>query len=256
VRAWKKNIAPLLVLNGWNQRGKDAIIGWQCQKKPAKTIILLDQPTSVRNSKGQRPVENLVAAPVSLRYGGVQPANTAKFQMFGEDAPVWHFLAQFGDAANPHEPTLNTQVFETYPVLVMIALGWILPDEVRPTGRLPKYNPVRTKTFSIHDWVHVCQRALSEFVALGLKKLPEWLAVQTENRSPRKADQDRLDSCICLLVALHLAEMRECLMVGDMDTGYIVVPSGSILRSELHARCDRTGRTQGKWVRSLVLRSV
>lgn len=81
---------------------RPAIIGWQCQKKPAKTIILLDQPTIVRNSKGQRPVENLVAAPVSLRYGGVQPANTAKIEMFGEDAPVWHFLAQFGGAADPH----------------------------------------------------------------------------------------------------------------------------------------------------------
>jgi hypothetical protein len=55
----------------------------------------------------------------------------------------------------------------------MIALGWILPDPVRPTGRLPKYSPVRTKTFSIHDWEHVCQRALSELDALGLKELPE-----------------------------------------------------------------------------------
>lgn len=232
----------------------EAVIGWQHQTKPTETIILLDQPIIVRNSKGQRPVENLVAAPVGLRYGGVQPANTAKIEMFGEDAPVWKFLAQFGGAADPHEPNTNTQVFETYPVLAMIALGWILPDPVRTTGRLPKYNPQRTKTFSIHDWEHVCLRTLSEFDAYGLSELAEWLAVQAGNRSPQKADQDRLDSCICLLVSLYLADLRECLMVGDMDTGYIVVPSGNILRDELHACCDRTGRSQAKWVRPFILR--
>jgi predicted RNase H-like nuclease len=225
------------------REAEEAIIGWQYQNKPTETIILLDQPTIVRNSKGQRPVENLVAALVSRRYGGVQPANTAKIEMFGKHAPVWRFLAQFGGVADPQEPSTKTQVFETYPVLTMIALGWMLPDSVRPTGRLPKYNPERVQTFSVHDWEHVCQQTLSELDALGLKELPEWLAAQAENRSPRKADQDQLDSCICLLVALYLVEMRECLMVGDMDTGYIVVPSGDILRKELNARCELTGRT-------------
>lgn len=234
----------------------EAILGWQDQKKPAATIVLLDQPTIVRNSKGQRPVENLVASSVSLRYGGVQPANTARMEMFGEDAPVWHFLTQFGGAADPHEPVTDTRVFETYPVLTMIALGWTLPDPVRPTGRLPKYNPERTNNFSICDWEYVCQRTLSEFGALGLQELPQWLTVLAENRSPRKIDQDRLDSCICLLVALYLAELRECLMVGNMDTGYIIVPSENVLRDELHARCNNTGRAHREWVQSFVLRTV
>jgi hypothetical protein len=47
-------------------------------------------------------------------------------------------------------------VIETYPVLTMIALGWTIPDsDGRLTGRLPKYNPGRKKTFSIKDWQHV-----------------------------------------------------------------------------------------------------
>ena|SRR5687768_1773935 len=54
------------------------IVGWQAEYVTAATIILLDQPTIVKNDKGQRPVENIVASPVSLRYGGMQPANTAK----------------------------------------------------------------------------------------------------------------------------------------------------------------------------------
>jgi len=62
---------------------------WQDEVSPTATIVMLDQPTIVKNKKGQRPVEILVGSPVSLRYGGVQPANTEKTEMFGRTAPVW-----------------------------------------------------------------------------------------------------------------------------------------------------------------------
>jgi hypothetical protein len=52
---------------------------------------------------------------------------------------------------------MGTLVFETYPVLTMIALGWSLPDSSRPAGRLPKYNPGRRRTFAPADWRHVCR---------------------------------------------------------------------------------------------------
>jgi len=101
---------------------EDAIARWQDQQKPATTIVTLDQPTIVNNAAGQRPVENLVASPVSLRYGGVQPANTARKEMFGKNAPLWRFLTRFGGPADPLLPGAHTRVFETYPVLAMIAL--------------------------------------------------------------------------------------------------------------------------------------
>ena len=61
------------------------ILEWQAEHLPKATIILLAQPTIVANAAGQRPVENLVASPVSRRYGGMQPANTARKEMFGEE---------------------------------------------------------------------------------------------------------------------------------------------------------------------------
>ena len=74
--------------------GAEAVIlGWQAQTAPNETIVLLDQPTIVRNAGGQRPVENIVGASVSLRHGGMQPANTGKTEMFGPQAPMWPFLA-------------------------------------------------------------------------------------------------------------------------------------------------------------------
>jgi predicted RNase H-like nuclease len=86
------------------------ILQWQNTWKPQHTVIMVDQPTIVKNSLGQRPVENIVGSLVSLRYGGMQPANTSKKVMFGKAAPVWQFLNSFGGAANPLVLTSETLV--------------------------------------------------------------------------------------------------------------------------------------------------
>ena len=91
------------------------ILKWQAEHVPTATIVLLDQPTIVGNAAGQRPVENLVASPVSRRYGGMQPANTARTEMFGEEAPVWRFLARFGGPADPLVPVAETQRVRNVP---------------------------------------------------------------------------------------------------------------------------------------------
>ncbi len=130
----------------------------------------------------------------------------------------------------------------------MIALGWTLPD-LRPTGRLPKYNPERKKTFSISDWRYVCGRVSDAFHERGLTEIVRWIDGLAGNSSPRKSDQDGLDACLCLLVALYLAERKNCLMVGNGQTGYIVVPNGDVLRAELETRCRDTGREPSQWVR-------
>lgn len=223
------------------------ILKWQAEQLPTGTVVLLDQPTILNNSTGQRPVENLVGSPVSLRYGGMQPANTAKQEMFGSAAPVWSFLTRFGGPADPQHLVQGTLVFETYPVLAMIALGWTLPD-ARAAGRLPKYNPARQRTFSHSDWRHVCGLASSAFRERGLMRIAGWIDEAAAKTRPRKSDQDGLDACLCLLVALHLAERRDCLMVGDLKTGCIVVPLGVRLLAELRARCGATARVPSEWL--------
>jgi predicted RNase H-like nuclease len=236
------------------RQAEGIILKWQKEQVPTATIVLLDQPTIVTNAAGQRPVENIVGSPVSLRYGGMQPANTSKEKMFGKEAPAWPFLTRFGGPADPLEAVADTRVFETYPVLAMIALGWMLPDS-RAAGRLPKYNPERKKTFSISDWKYVCGLSSAAFRDCGLMDIVRWINDAAQNSSPRKSDQDRLDACLCLLVALYLAERKDCLMVGDRQTGYIVVPYGAELRAELDARCNQTGRVPSEWVRAFKMDS-
>jgi predicted RNase H-like nuclease len=165
----------------------------------------------------------------------MQPSNTSK-EMFGKEAPVWGFLERFGGSANPLEPAAGTLVFETYPVLAMISLGWSLADS-RLRGRLPKYNPLK-KIFSIDDWQHVCGLASAEFWGRELREIAEWINDAAQKAAPNKSDQDKLDACICLLVALYWVEGGCCLMVGDQQTGYIVVPYSDEIHRELDARCD------------------
>ncbi len=188
-----------------------------------------------------------MSSPVSLRLGGMQPASISRTEMFGPQAPVWSFLRRFGGAANPLSPQAGTCVYETYPVLALIALGWTLPH-ARAAGRLPKYNPQRRKTFSPDDWRHVAHLASAEFSSRGLQDTSRWLDEAAAKDAPRKSDQDCLDACLCLLVALHLAEGRDCLFVGDILTGYIVAPYRESLLAELAARCKVTGRNPADWV--------
>ena len=243
-------LGPPRIVNYSEAQG--VILQWQADQLPTSTIVLLDQPTIVENPTGQRTVENIVGSAVSRRRGGMQPANTSREEMFGRDAPIWPFLTRFGGPADPLEPVADTRVFETYPVLAMIALLWTLPD-VRPAGRLPKYNPKRRQTFSISDWKHVCKKTSGEFSERRLVEIVRWIEDATRKTSPRKSDQDGLDACLCLLVALYLAEQQDCLMVGDRQTGYIVVPYGAELYAELDARCNKTDRVPSEWVRAFRL---
>lgn len=114
---------------------------------------------------------------------------------------------------------------------------------------LPKYNPERKSTFSIADWQHVCAQAAFAFRQRKLTEAAGWLGNASRNTSPRKSDQDGLDAYLCLLVALLLGERTDCLMVGDMETGYIVVPNATGLRGELNVRCSKTARSPSDWVR-------
>ncbi|BCT93309.1 hypothetical protein LYSHEL_23330 [Lysobacter helvus] len=238
------------------REAEDAIRKWQAEHAPVSTVILLDQPTIVNNSAGQRPVENIVSSCVSLRYGGMQPANTARADMFGEGAPVWAFINQFGGAGDPLTPRPDgAVVFETYPVLALIALGW-LREDARRAGRLPKYNPERRKTFSLDDWQFLCREASAAFRKLSLGGIARWMDEARDKDRPHKTDQDKLDACLCLLVALHMAEGRECLMVGDQKTGYIVVPHCPDLQIEVETRCTVTDRMASEWVRTFTLALV
>jgi predicted RNase H-like nuclease len=211
------------------------------QECVSKTIVFLDQPHIVNNRTGSRPAERIVSSPVGRRYGGTQRSATEvpadRIDMFGPNAPVWNFVDSFCGPANPFEYSKqNVVVYETYPVLYIIANDWLQPDK-RSTGRLPKYNPARLKTFQLADWKFICMKAATLANELRIDELSAWLENASAIEKPTKQLQDKLDAAICLLQAIEWHLCEHFLVVGNMDTGYIVTKSNQVLEQEMRVRC-------------------
>ncbi len=198
------------------------------------TLIALDQPTVVPNLTGMRPVDRVAASLVGWLGGGVQPANRGRLGMFCNASPIWRFLTALGAVEDPEQARLATNglyLMEVFPALALASLGSGF------FGRLagPKYNPDRRKTFRTDDWVRVAEAAAQESHALGCEEMAGWCRNAGRIGQPQKADQDMIDSALCVLIALRwrLSPRDDSLLVGDLATGYMVVPASPAVRDRL-----------------------
>lgn len=206
------------------------------------TLVALDQPTIVLNATGMRPVERAAASLISWLGGGVQPSNTGKVGMFCATSPIWRFLSKLGAVEDPEAARTARQgrfVMEVFPAIALASF------EHAFFGRLagPRYNPGRGKTFRIDHWAQVAQAAASQADASGCGELASWCRETARIARPRKADQDRLDAALCLLIALHWRRgpRDASMLLGDLHTGYMVLPASDQVRARLSEAAGRYG---------------
>lgn len=197
-------------------------------------LVAVDQPTVVPNQTGQRPVDGVARALIGGLRSGVQPANRGKETMFGPKAPIWRFLDRLGarqDPAAARTAAEGLYLLEVFPALALPALQ----PEILARRKAAFYNPARTKTFTPSDWRLVGDAVRQSADRWGLAPLSEWAGRQTELTAPSKQDQDRLDSAICLLVALEWrqAPRDRVVVIGDAQTGYMVTPVSTETRTIL-----------------------
>ena len=206
------------------------------------TLVALDQPTIVPNSTSLRPVERVVASLVSWLGGGVQPSNTSKRGMFCKDAPIWPFLAALGAVDLPEEARTAGDGLYLMEVFPALALPSFSPEFF---GRLaaPRYNPKNRSKFRQSDWVRVAQSTAAQFEQFGAEKGASWCRKQAESLKPSKADQDRLDAMLCLLVAMtwRLRPRSASMLVGDLASGYMVFPASQAVRARITSVAQRCG---------------
>lgn len=206
------------------------------------TLIALDQPTIVVNTTSMRPVERAAASLISWLGGGVQPSNTGRVGMFCKDAPIWRFLAALGAKENP-EVSRSAQdglfVIEVFPA---IALASLSPEFF---GRLaaPKYNPGRSKSFRLEDWTRVAATVAAEAEALGCESLADWCHKAGAVPRPTKSMQDMLDAALCALIAVRWRHRprEQSLLLGDLSSGYMVMPVSSEVRTRLSEAARKVG---------------
>lgn len=186
----------------------------QCREDTDYTLVAIDQPTMVPNHTGMRPVEK-VAGSVQP---GVQPANLNS-SMFNRSAPIWAFLDDLNPKEEPLEAQQATKGLHLIEVFPGLALRGLLPN---PPKKL-RYNP-KGSSFSIDDWRSVAECTSAHAKELGLAGFARWAAEQSGISAPSKADQDRLDALICLVVAgkWHRGD-TDTAVLGDWR-GYMVTP--------------------------------
>lgn len=204
------------------------------RSKSGITLIALDQPTVVPNLTSMRPVERVAASLISWLGGGVQPSNRGKRGMFCDASPIWRFLAYLNAKQNPEQARIAADglyLMEVFPALALASLD----DAFFGRLKAPKYNPDRKKTFRPADWSSVANAASREALTLGCKDLSEWCYTSGIIATPRKADQDKLDAILCALIALRwrLSHRKSSLLLGDLDTGYMVLPASQNVRERL-----------------------
>ena len=208
-------------------------------------LIAIDQPTVVPNYDSCRPVDRVAGSLVSTLRGGVQPARRGGrgAPMFGDDAPIWRFLAALKAIQNPIEArkaVAGRFLMEVFPALALPAIVPALWDRRRGA----KYNPDRRKTFDPHDWPIVASGVAAFARNLASPALVGWLEGESSRESPRKADQDKLDAAICLTIALawRYGPLSETLLMGDERTGYMATIASAQTRAVLVKAAEKQKR--------------
>ncbi len=209
----------------------------EVRSKDGNTLVALDQPTVVPNQTGMRPVERVAASLISWLGGGVQPSNRRRLGMFCDASPIWRFLKKLDALEDPEQARTAVEglyLIEVFPALALASFG------TEFFGRLsaPRYNPDRRKTFRPADWTRVAEAAALQAQELGCEQLAGWCREKAKTAQPRKADQDMLDSALCVLIALcwRLRPRSACLLLGDLTTGYMVLPASQAVRERLTLR--------------------
>jgi predicted RNase H-like nuclease len=238
-------LAPELV-------GFDAAVTFidRLRRPDAMTLVALDQPTIVPNATGMRPVEKTVATLISWIGGGVQPANRGKTEFFGEKAPIWRFLGKLGAVEDPEtarSATRGVHLIEVFPALALASFS----PAFFGYRKGPRYNPDR-RTFRMEDWIATVEAAMTEATRFSCFPLVAWLNALRMKMPVRKADQDRLDSALCLLIAMRwrLCLREESVFIGDLKTGYMVASvSAPVLQRLSQAAKERGVPIDGAIVR-------
>jgi predicted RNase H-like nuclease len=214
----------------------------QHRSKDGCTLVAIDQPTVVPNLTSRRPVERVASSLIGWLGGGVQPSNRGRVGMFCDASPIWPFLASLAAVEEPELSRTATSGLYAIEVFPAIALASF---DARFFGRLaaPRYNPARNKTYRLQDWVLVAEAAARNFHEFGAVQAAEWCKVAGSLSKPTKADQDRLDAMLCVLIALwwRTRERAQSLVLGDTRSGYMVLPASGDVRERLVARAEEVG---------------
>ncbi|MFN3927227.1 MAG: DUF429 domain-containing protein [Pseudanabaenaceae cyanobacterium] len=225
----------LVILDLCRLESVPEILGWVEQWAEANTGIAVDAPTIITNPTGMRPCDRLTHKYFGKYDAGCYPANLSRpfaqrTVSFGES------LQKFGFSFAPTMPPRRTGRWqiEVFPHTAIIHLF-----------QLPKI--IKYKKGKIESRIHAIQQ-LHRLICTVLPQLEpslhsrhQWLEEMTWQGitgKQLKVMEDQLDSLICAYTCAYWWYWGTArnLVLGDADTGFIVVPSLREPATQVHCK--------------------
>jgi len=198
-------------------QGDDALLDWvDAQVSPsADALILVDAPLVCPNLTGSRPVDRETHRVFGRFHAGCHPANLSRCP---RPIRLAAHLQERGFTLGWNLRASRRLVAEVYPHPAMIRLFEL--------DRIVKYK--RGPAAAQRQEFQRLQGLIRHCLTLRFPQLLMDEGVEDLLRAPRsKAAEDRLDAFFCALIGWHhwLYRGRKTEILGDRDTGFILVPS-------------------------------
>jgi predicted RNase H-like nuclease len=213
-------------------RGLNEIVAFVEHHATEKTVIAIDAPLIIRNTTGRRPCETAISKRFGASHASTHSSNLTLYPV-----PSTHQLVRrLEHAGFRHHVARERQergrwFFEVYPHpahILLFGLETIIKYKAksrRPRSlRLSEFERLQSLLLSLER----AEPALAPGAAMSF--LAE--DVHTLRGQRLKDREDALDAWLCAYLALHAwywgAERNE--VVGDFESGYIVLPTASASR--------------------------
>jgi predicted RNase H-like nuclease len=242
--AWKSehNNSGLAVFHG-DRRGArpvavdigfsdpQSIVDFILSHRADSTIVAIDAPLIIENSDGQRPCETLISKRFWSAHAGAHTSNL-KLYPAGGGVRLARSLQRHGfrHCVPPIDPAIQPGhwFFEVYPHPAQVGLFGLEriikykkgSVAVRKQGLEEYRRLIGARILASNDSL-LADPSLLEFLSRDLRPL---------RRADLKHYEDGLDAIFCSFLAFHLWlwGWRRNELVGNLDAGYIVLPSAPL----------------------------
>lgn len=197
-------------------------------------LVAIDAPIVVTNEAGQRPCERDVSAVFRRFNAGTHPTNLAKPE-FADGSRALALCEQAGLEIDPATKATRRAI-EVYPhpaTITLFGLDVVIPYKHK-SGR--DFEDLQASLIELVEHLESLREAVPPLVLDGS---PAWAEAVSAIRSATqkshlRSTEDRVDAVLCAYVGLLRNQAPErTRVIGDVDSGYIVVPVDDRVRDQI-----------------------
>lgn len=197
-------------------------------------FIAIDAPLIVPNETGRRPAEDIVSKLFRKYHAAPYPSNRKNMTKWSEEIRGEALSKKLEDNNFIHSPYLLNNshpriFFEVYPhpsTISMFNIDRIIEYKSKPNRSIDH----KIKEFGKY-LVHI--KSFADKNKISLPKELFKKNISKLNLRELKDYEDTLDAVFCSFIAYYSwKNPKECLVLGDMKTGYILTPAKESIRKE------------------------